>query len=130
VIVLDASVLIGHFEPADAHHTDATALLKAHAQKSFAASVITLAEVYVGAARAGAVDQLHQLLARLRVESLDIPAGAGRRLGELRATTKLKLPDCCVLYTAEHYTAAIGTFDDKLAARASDLGLTVVTSSP
>jgi predicted nucleic acid-binding protein len=130
VIILDASVLIGHFEPADAHHTDATALLRAHALESFAASVITLAEVYVGAARAGRADQLHQLLAQLQIESLDLPAGAARRLGELRATTKLRMPDCCVLYSAEQHNAAIATFDDKLAARAADLGLTVATSQP
>jgi predicted nucleic acid-binding protein len=130
VIILDASVLIGHFEPADAHHTDATALLRAHALGSFAASVITLAEVYVGAARAGRADQLHQLLAQLQIESLDLPAGAARRLGELRATTKLRMPDCCVLYSAEQHNAAAATFDDKLAARAADLGLTVATSQP
>lgn len=130
MIILDASVLIGHFELADAHHTDATALLRAHASESFAASVITLAEVYVGAARAGQADQLHQLLAQLQMESLDLPAGAARRLGELHATTTLKMPDCCVLYSAEQHNAAIATFDDKLAARAADLGLTVATSQP
>jgi toxin FitB len=130
VIILDASVLIGHFELADAHHTDATALLRAHASESFAASVITLAEVYVGAARVGQADRLHQLLAQLQIESLDLPAGAARRLGELRATTKLKMPDCCVLYSAERHNAAIATIDDKLAARAADLGLTVATSQP
>jgi predicted nucleic acid-binding protein len=130
VIILDASVLIGHFEPADAHHTDATALLRAQALESFAASVITLAAVYVGAARAGRSDQLHQLLAQLQIESLDLPAGAARRLGELRATTKLRMPDCCVLYSAEQHSAAIATLDDKLAARAADLGLTVATSQP
>jgi predicted nucleic acid-binding protein len=130
VIILDASVLIGHFEPADAHHTNATALLRAQALESFAASVITLAEVYVGAARAGQSDQLHQLLAQLQIESLDLPAGAARRLGELRATTKLRMPDCCVLYSAEQHSAAIATLDDKLAARAAGLGLTVATSQP
>ena len=36
------------------------------------------------------------------------------------------MPDCCVLYTAQHQNAAIATFDDKLAARAADLGLTLV----
>ncbi len=128
MIVLDASVLIGHFEPADAHHTDASALLKAHVVESFAASVITLAEVYAGAARAGQADRLHQLLAQLQIESLDLPAAAALRLGELRATTKLKMPDCCVLYTAEQHSAAIATFDDRLAARASDLGLSIATN--
>lgn len=130
MIILDASVLIGHFEPADAHHADATALLTAHASESFAASVITLAEVFVGAARAGQADQLHRLLSRLQIESLDLPAGAARRLGELRATTKLKMPDCCVLYSAEQHNAAIATFDDTLAARAAELRIAVATGRP
>jgi predicted nucleic acid-binding protein len=93
--------------------------------ESFAASVITLAEVYAGAARAGQAGRLRQLIAQLQIESLDLPAGAALRLGELRAATKLKMPDCCVLYTAEQHSAAIATFDDRLAARASDLGLSI-----
>ncbi|MGO9225480.1 type II toxin-antitoxin system VapC family toxin [Mycobacterium sp.] len=128
MIILDASVLIGHFESADAHHTDATALLRARALEAFAASVVTLAEVSVGAARAGQADKLHRLLEELQIESLDLPASAARRLGELRATTLLKMPDCCVLYSAQQHNAAIATFDDKLAARATELGLTVATS--
>jgi len=127
VIILDASVLIGHFEPADTHHADATALLRERASDSFAASVITLAEVYVGAARAAQADKLQLMLEQLQIEILDLPARAARRLGELRATTKLKTPDCCVLYSAQQRHAAIATFDDKLAARAAELGLTVAT---
>lgn len=130
MIILDASVLIGHFESADAHHAEATALLAAHASESFAASVVTLAEVYVGAARAAQAEQLQKLLARLQIESLELPAGAARRLGELRAATSLKMPDCCVLYSAEQYNAAIATFDDKLAARAAELGVAVATDQP
>ena len=76
MIILDASVLIGHFEPADAHHAEATALLKSHASETFAASVVTLAEVYVGAARASQADRLSHLLAQLQIESLDLPPGA------------------------------------------------------
>jgi predicted nucleic acid-binding protein len=126
VILLDASVLIGHFEPADAHHTQATAVLTAHLAESFAASVITLAEVYTGAGRRGQAPHLKELLEHLRIEELALPAGASLRLGELRAVTNLKMPDCCVLYTAEHHSAAIATFDDKLAARAGELGIPVV----
>ncbi|BDX32197.1 hypothetical protein TUM20985_27440 [Mycobacterium antarcticum] len=125
MIVLDASVLIAHFESADVHHVEATDLLMTHAMQPFASSVVTIAEVYVGAARAGQADRLARLLARLDVEPLDLPAGAARRLGELRATTHLKMPDCCVLYTAEHHDAAVATFDLKLAASALDLGLSV-----
>jgi predicted nucleic acid-binding protein len=128
VIVLDASVLIGHFEPADAHHTEATALLRSRLTQPFVASVITLAEVYTGAARAGQSDRLRRLVAQLQIESVGLPGNAALRLGELRALTNLKMPDCCVLYTAEQRSAAIATFDDILAARASDLGLTIATN--
>jgi predicted nucleic acid-binding protein len=125
VIVLDASVLIGHFEPADAHHTDATALLKAHLTDTFGASVVTLAQVYVGAVRAGLARRLAELLDQLGVQSLALPADAALRLAELRATTGLKMPDCCVMYTAERRGAAIATFDETLAQRARDIGLPV-----
>jgi hypothetical protein len=47
--------------------------------------VITLAGVYVGAAQVGQADRLRWLLAQLQIESLDLPAGTERRLGELRA---------------------------------------------
>jgi len=50
--------------------------LKAYLFDSFAASVITLAEVYTGSARAGQADRLQDLLRELRVESLDLPASA------------------------------------------------------
>jgi predicted nucleic acid-binding protein len=129
VIILDASVLIGHFEPADLHHPEATALLKAHLTDTFASSVVTLAEVYVGAFRAGQADRLDQLLARLAIRSLELPADAAHRLGELRATTGLKMPDCCVLYTAVRHNAAIATFDDTLAKRAKNIGLTVAAAA-
>jgi predicted nucleic acid-binding protein len=129
MIVLDASVLIGHFEPADAHHRDATALLKAHLTDSFASSVVTLAEVYVGAARANQADRLERLLTHLAVESLELPSSAARRLGELRSTTGLKMPDCCVLYTAERHNARVATFDRPLAACATSIGLTVATEA-
>jgi predicted nucleic acid-binding protein len=129
VIILDASVLIGHFEPADSHHADATALLKAHLTDSFASSVVTLAEVYVGASRAGQADRLDQLLAQLAIRSMELPAEAAHRLGELRATTGLKLPDCCVLYTAERHSAALATFDDTLANCAANIGLTVAATA-
>jgi predicted nucleic acid-binding protein len=125
MIVLDASVLIGHFESADQHHADATELLLSYAAEPFGSSVVTLAEVYVGAARAGQADRLAQLLARLGVEPLDLPAGAARRLGELRASFFFNVPASSELYTAEQHDAAVATFDERLASRAPDLGLAV-----
>jgi predicted nucleic acid-binding protein len=68
-------------------------------------------------------------LAQLAIRSLELPADAADRLGELRATTGLKMPDCCVLYAAVRHNAAIATFDDALAKRAKNIGLTVAAAA-
>ena len=47
------------------------------------------------------------------------------RLAELRATSGLKLPDCCVLDVALHHQASLATFDDALAAAARQRGVRV-----
>lgn len=126
MIVLDASVLTAHFEPVDEHHEKATALLYAHRSGGFAASVITLAEMFVGAARAGLIERAQMLVDRLDVQGVGLPADAGRRLGEIRASSRLRMPDCCVRYAAEQLMAAVATFDVKLADQAELFGLSVV----
>jgi predicted nucleic acid-binding protein len=123
VIVLDASVLIAHFEPADLHHDRATGLLLDHQVDEFAASVISLAEIYVGAARANRMTDVDRALARLNVAAVPLPATAARRLAEIRAATNLKLPDCCVIHAAEQHNATIATFDSALADQARRLNL-------
>lgn len=123
MIVLDASVLIAHFEPADPHHEQATRLLLAHQTEEFAASVISLAEIYVGAARANRATDVERAIARLRVTAMPLPATAARRLAEIRAATNLKLPDCCVIHAAEQHRATVATFDSMLADRARRLNL-------
>lgn len=47
------------------------------------------------------------------------------RLAELRATTGLKLPDCCVLDVAIHHRASLATFDLALAEAARKRGVPV-----
>lgn len=54
--------------------------------------------------------------------------GAPARLAVLRAGTRLKLPDCCVLLAAEQSHGAVATFDDRLANAAGDRGCIVRTS--
>lgn len=123
MIVLDASVLIAHVESADRHHEDARNLLLSLGDERLAASVITLAEFYVGPARAGVLDRAEQIIDDLGVVTIELPVDAPRRLAELRARTKLKLPDCCVLLAAEQATAAIASFDDAVVAQAAAVGL-------
>ena len=52
--------------------------------------------------------------------------GEALRLAELTATTGLKLPDCCVLDSAQTNAAHLATFDKALMTAAGLLGVTVI----
>ncbi|KPN47695.1 type II toxin-antitoxin system VapC family toxin [Mycobacterium intracellulare] len=124
MIILDASVLIAHFEASDPHHAGAKHLLLKHRTHQFTCSTITLAEFYVAPARAGQGETARKALGDLEIRPHGIERDAGWRLAELRAQTGLKLPDCCVLYTAEQHTdCLVATFDSRLANQARKLGI-------
>lgn len=125
MIVVDANILIAHLDANDIHHDRAMALLLDLADSTLAASPLTLAEVLVGPARSGQLDRANAALALLGVASIDLGPDAPIQLALLRAATSLKLPDCCVLLAAENSTAAIATFDHRLAEVARDRGFEV-----
>jgi predicted nucleic acid-binding protein len=127
VIVLDASVLIAHFDASDAHHDRATQLLLDAADEALGASPVTLAEVLVGPARVDRLDPALSAIRTMGVENVALTEDAPARLAGLRATTRLQLPDCCVLLAAVTAGADVATFDDRLVAAASELGLHVRT---
>lgn len=115
MIVVDACVLIAHLDANDAHHERATRLLGGTGDLPLAASTITLAEILVGPIRAGRIRQAREALDRLGVTALELPADAAGALADLRATTGLKMPDCCVLWTVfTRQPAALATFDRQL----------------
>jgi predicted nucleic acid-binding protein len=124
VIVVDASVLIAHLDERDALHAEAVTLLLDAAEQPLAASPLTIAEVLVGPARKDRLDAAVDALELLELQEIPFAAGAAVRLAVLRATTNLKLPDCCVLLAAQDGRAeAIVTFDDRLDREAERLGL-------
>ncbi|WP_367186735.1 PIN domain-containing protein [Sporichthya sp.] len=53
------------------------------------------------------------------------PPDTAVRLAQLRAETGLRMPDCCVLLSAEATGATVATFDDRLAASAEARNLAV-----
>jgi predicted nucleic acid-binding protein len=125
VIALDASVLIAHLNPTDQQHQAATAILLAGAPGQMLVHTVTLAEVLVGGVRIGQGasmrDDLRAAGIAVALHDDDEPL----RLAELRATSGLKLPDCCVLDVALHHNASLATFDDALAAAARQRGVRV-----
>lgn len=115
MIALDASVLIAHLNPVDSHHAVATELLLSNLSESFVIHPITMAEILVGAARFGREAQMHGDLLAMGIQVAPRDDEEPLRLARLRATTKLKLPDCCILDTAMAAGTALATFDRALA---------------
>ncbi len=121
--VLDASILLAHFDDTDPHSEAAAAILADADQ--VAASTNTLAEVLVGAARAGRLDEQLAAIAELQITELPLEPGAAAALARLRADTGLRMPDCCVLHAALSSQAqALATRDTQLAKAAAAHGLT------
>ena len=126
MIVLDASALIAFLDPSDGLHRRAvTSLIELGPQRSLAISPVTRAEVLVGPARAGTLEATEQAVAALGASEIGLPTDAARRLATLRARTRLKLPDCCVILAAQTSAGTILTFDDRLAAGARQLAVGV-----
>jgi predicted nucleic acid-binding protein len=126
VIVVDASVVIAWLDGADAHHERATQLLLDNLGSDLLLHPVTLAEILVGPARTSAAELAHDTLVQAGLRP-DVPdAGQPVRLARLRAETRLRLPDCCVLDVARVHGAALATFDDRLAMVAREQGVDVL----
>lgn len=125
MIVLDASVLIAYLDAHHGHHDRARSLLVATGDRDLGSHQLTLAEVLVGPAAGGRLQVVAGALDQLGVTTIGMTADAHLRLALLRATTRLRLPDCCVLLAAEQTGGTVATFDERLAHQAAQHGLPV-----
>ena len=125
MIVLDASVLIAYLDGEDDHHAAAEALLAASIDEELGANPLTLAEVLVGPVRHGRLAPAQAALRDLEVDELPFPPDTAARLAQLRASTGLKMPACCVMLGAEDAGATVACFDERLAQAAEDQSLPV-----
>lgn len=126
MMALDASVVIAHLSPHDVHHDEATDVLLGAPAGSMLLHALTLAEVLVGAVRVGRGAALRDDLDRAGITVAAGDVDQPLRVAELRVSSRLKLPDCCVLDIALRHRASLATFDDALAAEARRRGLVVV----
>lgn len=125
MIAIDASVLIAHLNPTDSHHDAATEVLLSGTPGQMLVHTITLAEVLVGGVRVGRGASMRDDLYAAGITVAPHDDGESLRLAELRASTGLKLPDCCVLDVAVRYQARLATFDNALADEARKRGILV-----
>ena len=114
MIVLDASVLIAYLDGANTHHDRAAELLAREIEDDFGANTLTLAEVLVLPARENRLQFVWKILRDLEVRELPFPGDSAVALARLRAATRLKLPDCCVLLAAETVGGRVASFDAQL----------------
>ncbi|MXP24139.1 PIN domain-containing protein [Gordonia sp. HNM0687] len=126
MIALDASVLIAHLNPADPHHRAATEVLLAGTPGEMFVHTITMAEVLVGGVRVGQGASMREDITAAGIAIAAHDDLEPLRLAELRASTGLKLPDCCVLDVAIRHQASLATFDNALAAEAAKRGVSAV----
>lgn len=115
MITLDASVVIAHLQPRDAHHHAATAYLREHPDQPLLIHSLNLAEVLIGGVKAGRGQELLDDLHAIGLRVADQRDGEPLRLAALRVETGLKLPDCCALDTALTSESTLATFDERLA---------------
>ncbi|ANS78297.1 hypothetical protein SGUI_0901 [Serinicoccus hydrothermalis] len=127
MIVLDASVLIGDLDGDDAHHGAALALLTRESADTFAVDVLTHAEILVAPTRVGRGEDVELLMQDLQIETLPLPVESAGALADLRVTTALRMPDCCVAISAQQHRARLATFDRGLGRVARKLGIEVVS---
>jgi predicted nucleic acid-binding protein len=126
---MDASILIAHLNAADPHHQAATDVLLSGAHGHMLVHTITLAEVLVGGVRIGRAISMRDDLHAAGITVAPHDDGESLRLAELRVSTGLKLPDCCVLDVAIRHQASLATFDQDLAGEARKRGVLIAARS-
>ncbi len=126
MIVLDASVLIAYLDADDEHHDRAERLLSREIDDELVGNPLTLAEVLVGPTRDGTGERARAILRALDVQEQPFPADTAVALARLRVATSAKMPDCCVLLTAEEVGGKIASFDKRLVQAAEQRGLDTI----
>lgn len=130
MITLDASVVVAHLSPHDPHHQTATAYLEEARAEDFLMHSLNLAEVLVGGARAGRGQEMLDDLLAMGIRVAERPDDEAFRLANLRASSGLKLPDCCALVTALVSGSTLATFDQNLAKAARQRHVAVAPALP
>lgn len=117
-LILDASVLIGLLDTADAHHEQAVDDVDSADQSGEAllAAAGAYSEALVSFARAGRTADAREAIAAMGITIVAMSQLIAEHAAELRAKhDRLRLPDAIVLATARELDAQLLTYDDNLA---------------
>jgi predicted nucleic acid-binding protein len=98
LIVLDASVVIGHLDPADALHEAATQALREHVEDDLRLPASAYAEALVDAVRTGKLEEIRAKIGALRLTIVPIDVPLAERAAAIRGRDPaVRLPDALVL---------------------------------
>lgn len=122
MIVLDACVLLALTDKTNIFHASARRVLSLPDQ--FAITALTGAEVMVYP-MAVADGGWPELLRDFAIDVVPIVAIDIAAIAAMRRQSGLKMPGALVLWLAQRRDADVATFDDRLAAKARQFGLTV-----
>jgi predicted nucleic acid-binding protein len=116
-LILDASVLIGLLDTADAHHDrsidDVEAADRGGQRLLLPASAYS--ETLVAFARAGRLSEARNAVADMGIAVIPLTESTAERAAELRAShERLRLPDAIVLATAQEEGGELLSYDRRL----------------
>jgi predicted nucleic acid-binding protein len=116
-LILDASVLVGLLDRADAHHDRAVDDVERadQAGQPLFAPASAYGEALVAFARAGRTHEACDALASMGIGIAPLTATMAERAAEVRVRHKsLRLPDAIVLACVEELDGELLTYDDRL----------------
>lgn len=122
-LILDASVLIGLLDTADAHHQMAIDDVEAadRSGRVLLAPASAYSEALVAFARAGRVTEARNAIASMGITVTPLSAPIAERAAQIRSDhDRLRLPDALVLATARELGGELLTYDDRLARTANE----------
>jgi predicted nucleic acid-binding protein len=116
-LILDASVLIGLLDTADAHHASAVDDTEAAdlAGQQLLAPASAYSEALVAFARASRVLEAREAIAAMGIKVTPLTAEIAEHAADLRARRgRLRLPDAIVLATARELGGGLLSYDHRL----------------
>jgi predicted nucleic acid-binding protein len=116
-LILDASVLMGLLDSADAHHESAVSDVERadQAGRPLFAPASAYAEALVAFARADRTDEARDAIAAMGITIAPLTAAMAERAAAVRAQHKdLRLPHAIVLACAEELEADLLSYDERL----------------
>jgi predicted nucleic acid-binding protein len=117
-LILDASVLIGLLDDADAHHQHAVDDVEAadEASTELVAPATAYSEAMVAFARVERIADAREAIAAMGIRVSPLDARTAERAAELRSRHgRLRLPDAIVLATAHELGGDPLSYDEQLA---------------